>query len=122
VPDIVNPVPLGVAELMVSGAVPEEVNVTDCGAEVVLRVTLPKLRLDVLSCNPGPNAPRLISKVLVAPPAEAVSVAVCAIVTSATVAVNWTVVAPAETVTDAGMVTASSLLERVTASPLLPAA
>jgi len=105
-PDTVNPAPLSTAELMVSGAVPEEVNVTDCGADFVFLVTSPKLRLVVLSFSPGIYAPRLIPKVWVAPPSDAVSVAVLAAVTAATVAVNPAVVAPAGTVTDAGTLTA----------------
>lgn len=44
-PAIVNPAPVTVAELMVKGAVPEEINVTDCGVACVLIVTSPKARL-----------------------------------------------------------------------------
>jgi len=111
VPDTLNPVPLGVAELMVSGAVPEEVRVTDWGADCVFTVTSPKLRLDVLIVSPGAfcsgaNTPRLIPKVWVAPPAEAVSVAVCAVVTAVMAAVNPALVAPGDTVTVAGTRTA----------------
>ena len=83
------------------------------------------LQLSWLNSTTGsdcPAAPRFIPKVWVAPPAEAVNVAVCAVVTAAMVAVNPALVAPEGTVTDAGMVTASSLLERDTTSPLLPAA
>lgn len=50
---MVNPVPLKVAELSVSGAVPEEVSVTDCAVDVLFTVTLPKLRLVELNCNAG---------------------------------------------------------------------
>ena len=101
-----NPAPLNTAELMVSGAVPEEVSVTDCGADFVFFVTSPKLRLAVLIFNPGMNAPRLIPKVWVAPPAEAVSVAVFAVVTAVMVAVNSALVAPEGTVTVPGTLTA----------------
>jgi hypothetical protein len=59
-PDMLNPAPLRVAELIVSGAVPEEVSVTDCGEEDVLTVTLPKFRLAVLICIPATYAPRLM--------------------------------------------------------------
>jgi hypothetical protein len=54
--------------------------------------------------------------------AAAVRVAVWAVVTAETVAVNPALVAPAGTVTDAGTVTALLLLERLTASPPVPAA
>lgn len=55
------------------------------------------------------------------PPAEALSVAFCAVVTAETVAVNPAVEAPEGTVTDPGTVTALSLLDRLTASPPVPA-
>jgi hypothetical protein len=43
-PDIVKPVPVNVAELMVTGAVPVEVNVTG-SVDGVFTVTLPNARL-----------------------------------------------------------------------------
>ena len=52
----------------------------------------------------------------------AVSVAVCAVLTEATFAVNAAVVAPAATVTDAGTVTALLLLARLTLVPPVGAA
>jgi hypothetical protein len=121
-PDMLNAPPASVAELIVSGAVPDEVNVTDCGVEVLFKFTLPKFRLVVLNCNPGTYAPRPRVKVWVVPPADAPSVAFCADVTAATVAVNPALVAPAGTVTVAGTVTAALLLERLTASPPVAAA
>lgn len=57
-----------------------------------------------------------------APPAAAVKVAVWAVVTADTVAVNPAVVDPAGTVTDPGTVTAPLLLDKLTASPPVPAA
>ena len=54
-PDIVNPVPLSVAELMVTGAVPVEVNVTGC-VDAVFTVTSPNVRLAALIVNCGLNA------------------------------------------------------------------
>ena len=51
-PDIVKPVPLKVAELMVTGAVPVEVNVTGC-VDAVFTVTLPNVRLAALTVSPG---------------------------------------------------------------------
>ena len=55
-------------------------------------------------------------------PDEAVRVSVWAVVTAETAAVNPTLLDPAGTVTEPGTVTAVLLLDRVTASPLLPAA
>jgi hypothetical protein len=51
-PDIVKPVPLSAPELMVSGAVPVELNVTGC-VDAVFTVTLPNVRLAVLIVNVG---------------------------------------------------------------------
>ena len=52
IPDTLKPVPVSVSALMVSGAVPEEVRVTDCVA-VEFTVTLPKFRLAELRLNAG---------------------------------------------------------------------
>src|SRR6202045_660853 len=49
-PDIVNPVPLNAAELIVTGAVPVEVNVMGC-VEAVVTVTLPNVRLAATIVN-----------------------------------------------------------------------
>jgi hypothetical protein len=46
---MLKPAPASVPALMISGAVPEEVKVTDCGAAAVFTATLPKARLRVLS-------------------------------------------------------------------------
>ena len=72
-PDTVNPAPLSAAELMVTGAVPVEVNVTGC-VDAVFTVTSPNVRLVALivSCGPGdcgldavvPMPLRLITAVL----------------------------------------------------------
>ena len=51
-PDIVNPVPVSDAELMVTGAVPVEVNVTG-SVDAVFTVTLPNARLAGLIVNCG---------------------------------------------------------------------
>ena len=51
-PDTVKPVPVNVAELMVTGAVPVEVSVTGC-VDAVFSVTSPKIRLTALSVNCG---------------------------------------------------------------------
>ena len=49
-PDTVYPAPLSVAELMVTGAVPVEVNVTGC-VDGVFTVTSPNVRLAALIVN-----------------------------------------------------------------------
>jgi hypothetical protein len=49
-PTIVKPVPEIVAELTVTGAVPVDVSVNDC-VVAVFTVTLPKLKLPVLTAN-----------------------------------------------------------------------
>jgi len=51
-PDIVKPVPVSAAELMVTGAVPVDVNVTGC-VDVVSTVTLPNVKLAALIVNCG---------------------------------------------------------------------
>ena len=122
-PDIVKPVPLNVAELIVTGAVPVEVNVTG-SVDAVFTVTLPNAKLGALTVNVGTLAAVAFScraKVLETPPALAVSVTDCAVVTDDTVAVNPTLVALAETATVAGTVTAALLLVRPTVTPPPPA-
>ena len=54
-PDSVYPVPLSVAESMVTGDVPVEVNVTGC-VEAVFTVTSPNVRLAALIVSCGLNA------------------------------------------------------------------
>ncbi len=55
-PDTVKPAPVSVAELMVTGAVPVEVNVTGC-VDAVFTVTLPNVRLAALIVNCGLGTP-----------------------------------------------------------------
>ena len=45
-----KPAPVGAAELMVTGAVPVDVNVTGC-VDAVFTVTLPNVRLAALMVN-----------------------------------------------------------------------
>jgi len=59
---------------------------------------------------------------LVTPPAEAVTVAVWSVVTAVNAAVNPALLDPAGTVTEPGTLTAVLVLDRLTASPPLPAA
>jgi len=119
-PDIVNPVPVNAAELMVTGAVPVEVNVTG-SVDAVFTVTLPKARLAGLMVNVGTAAFNCRPKVLETPPAVAVSVTACAVETDDTVAVKPALVALAGTTTVAGTVTDALLLVTDTLTPPLPA-
>jgi len=118
---MLNPLPLTDAALTVSAVVPDEVSVTDPLA-VPPTATVPKLTLGVLSVSVGIDAPRLMAKLWVPPPEEAVSVAVCAVLTVETVAMKLAVVDPAATITEDGSVTAAALLERLTAWPPVLAA
>jgi hypothetical protein len=52
-PDILKPAPVTVPALMVTGAVPVDIRVTDCGAAAVFTMTLPKARLLVLRLRAG---------------------------------------------------------------------
>src|SRR3984885_10030942 len=117
---MVKPVPPSVAELMVTGAVPVEVNVTG-SVDAVFTVTLPKARVVALTVNVGTAAFSCSAKLLETLPALAVRVTACAVVTEDTVAVNPALVALAGTTTVAGTVTAALLLARATLKPPLPA-
>jgi hypothetical protein len=121
-PVTVNPAPAAVTELIVSAAVPEEVNVTDCGVALVFTVTSPKESAFVLraSCGVSPVNCRL--KVFVTVPAVAVRVAVSVVLTAFTVAVKLALVVFAAMATDDGTVTELLLLDRFTTCPPLPAA
>jgi hypothetical protein len=120
-PEMLKPVPVTVAALIVMAAVPEEVKVTVCVAGV-LTATLPKARLDALRLRVDTAAFSCRAKLSEMLPAVAVNVAVWAEVTAETVAVNDALDDPAATVTEAGWVTAESLLARLTANPPLGAA
>jgi hypothetical protein len=120
-PDIVKPVPVNVAELMVTGAVPLELSVTG-NVVGVFTVTLPNARLAGLMVNVGAAAFNCRVKIFDAPLALAVRVTDCAVVTELTVAVNPALVALAGTTTAAGTVTAVLLLLNPTLAPPLPAA
>jgi hypothetical protein len=123
-PDMVKPVPLKVAELIVTGAVPVDVSVTG-SVDDMFTVTFPKAKLAVLIFNVATFAAEAfscIAKVLETPPALAVKLAACAVVTAETIAVNPALIAPAGTVTIAGTAMAALLLAKPTLKPLLPAA
>lgn len=76
VPDIEKPAPVSVAELMVTGAVPVDVSVIDCGVAGVLTCTLPKARLLALTVSVGTAAFSCRAKLSMTLPAVAVRVAV----------------------------------------------
>jgi hypothetical protein len=121
-PDMVKPAAASVAELMVTGAVPVEVRVTDWGVAAVLTCTLPKATLVALTASVGTAAFNCRAKVSDTPPALAMSVTVCSELTGERVAVNPALVAPAGTVTVTGTMTAGLLLARLAVSPPLGAA
>ena len=121
-PDIVKPVPLNFAELIVTAVVPVEVNVTG-NVDAVLTATLPNTRLDGLIVNVGCAALRSsMTKLCEAPSKVAVNVTDSADVTADAVAVNCALVALAGTVTVAGTVTAVLLLAKLKFMPYLAAA
>jgi hypothetical protein len=115
-PDSVKPPPVSVAELMVTGAVPVELNVT--GSFIaVFTVTFPNATLVGLTDSVGTVAAAAVScraKRLETPFALAVSVTDCADVTDATLAVNPAFVAPAGTTSAAGTATTALLLAKLT--------
>ena len=127
-PDRLKPAPVSIPALMMIGAVPEEVKVTNCGVAAVFNATLPNAMLLVLRLRLGAAVTGGIlgcnstAKVFESLFAVAVRVAVCVLVTGAVVAEKATLVALAGTVTVAGRATAALLLERLTLSPPTPAA
>lgn len=120
-PGIVNPVPVTDPALMVMGAVPLEVIVTDCVASV-FNVTVPKETLLPPNVSVGVVAFSVRAKVFETPPDVAVSVADWFVLTAAAVAVKPALVAPAAIVTEAGTVTELLLLDKLTTVALVAAA
>ena len=120
-PDTAKPVPVTVAALTVTSAVPVELSVRVC-VEDVFTSTLPNTILVALMLNVGATAFNCRAKLLETPPALAVSVTACAVVADDTLAVNPALLAFAGTITVAGTVTAASLLARLTVKPPLAAA
>jgi hypothetical protein len=115
-PDIVNPVPVRVAALMVTGMPPTEDKVrgfTDC----VFTVTLPKAMLLAFMLSVDSAASSFNAKVVVSLLTLAVSVTDCVAATCVAVAVNPTLVDLADTITEAGTETAALLLDRLTFIP-----
>lgn len=115
-PEIENPAPDNVAELMLTAALPVELNVSVCEVDV-LTATLPNEMLVALTARVGEEAFSCRPKVSETLPALAVNVSACAVRTAETVAENPALAAPAGTVTVAGTVTAELLLARFTVNP-----
>ncbi len=120
-PETVKPVPVTVAALTVTDAVPEDVKVRDWVAGE-LRPTLPKAMVVAFTLSVGVPVPSCRAMVPVTLPALAVRVTVWAVVTEETVAVKAAVVEPAATVTEAGTETDELLLARLTVNPPVAAA
>jgi hypothetical protein len=120
-PEKEKPLPAIWTALTVTAELPVDLKVS---VWVVARfaATLPKFKLLALTLSAGTIACNCSAKDSDALAALAVSVAVCEVPTANTAAANVALVAPAATDTEAGTVTAGSLLARFTVSPLLPAA
>jgi hypothetical protein len=113
IPDTENSAPLTATPLIVSAVVPDDVTVTAC-VVAAFSSSVPNATLVELRLSPGTAAFSCMANVPLTPPAVAVSVAVCSVLTDEAVAVNPALEAPAATVTDAGTVTAALLLARFT--------
>jgi hypothetical protein len=120
-PEVVYPAPEIVAALTVTGVVPADDKVTVCDA-VAFTSTLPKFMLFVLIVRSAVTAFSCKAKLSAKPPALAVRITVCVVLTAPTVAVKLALVAPGATVTEEGTVTEVLSLARLTVSPLVPAA
>jgi hypothetical protein len=115
-PEIEKPDPEIESELIVKGAVPLEDTVTDCDTAVPT-ATLPNVSEAALRLIPGVPVvagDSVMLNVFATRPALAVMVAVCAVLTPITVALNPVLVVPAFTVMLAGTVTAALLLFKFT--------
>ena len=117
-PETENPVPEIESELMVTAAVPLEVTVTDLETAVPTE-TLPNARDVELRLSVGTAAFSCRAKLCEELFELAVTVAVCAAVTAATLALKDALEAPPATVTLAGTDTAPALLARLTLCPPL---
>jgi len=108
--------PVTAAALTVTGDVPVELSVTACVASV-FSDTLPKATLDVLMLSVETGTVNCTAKVFVTGPAFAVRIAVWAVVTGVTFAVNCTLVVFACTRAAVDAVTAALLLVKATLRP-----
>jgi hypothetical protein len=116
-----NPLPLTVAALTVTAAVPVEERVSDCVLGE-FKLTSPKAMVVALTPSVAVAAPSCNEKVSATLPAVADRFTVRELLTVVTVAVKPALVAPEATVTDEGTVTALLLLARLTVNPPLAAA
>ena len=116
-PGTENPAPEIEPAVMVTGAVPLEVNITDI-VTAVPTATLPNASEAVLARSAGTTGLSCIVKLSEMELALADNVAACGVVTEETVAVNDAEDAPDGTVTLTGTATALLLLPRVTRVPL----
>lgn len=114
--EIENPVPESVTELIATAEVPVEFNVT-VWVDVVFRLTFPKAMVGESTLSVEMPGFSESAKVFATELTVAVSVAVVAEETAATLAVKLAEVEPAATVTDTGTVTETVLLASETASP-----
>ena len=108
--------PVTVAPLMVTGAVPVELRMTVFVAGV-FTVALPKARLVTLVLSVDTGTVNARAKVSVTLPAVAVRIAVCAVETCVTLTVNWALLMPVCTSAAGPVVTAGLLLDRATLKP-----
>ena len=115
-PKIENPVPVMEPELMEAGAVPLEVTVTDFVTAVPTE-TLPNASEFALTLRTGFGAFNCNTKLFDEAFAVADSVAVCDVLTEATLALNDAAEAPEAMFTAAGTVTELLLLATLTLSP-----
>jgi hypothetical protein len=120
-PVIEKPLPDIVAALTVTFAVPIDDRTSDC-VTAEFTGTVPNVSFAALRPNVGIEPPNCSANVCATPPALAVSVADCNVVTGATLAVKSALLAPAATITVAGTVTALFALDRFTLMPPLAAA
>jgi hypothetical protein len=111
-----NPVPVTVAPLMVTGPVPVEFRVTVCVASLCT-ATLPKVTLDAPMLSVGTGGFSTSAKLFVTVPAVAVRLTACAVETTDPVAENVPVVAFAATITAGVVGTTALLLARPTLKP-----
>jgi hypothetical protein len=115
-----KPLPVAVTEFTVTAAVPLEVSITVCVVGV-FTPTPPNEMLVAFKLSAGLPEFSCSESAFEVPPAVAVSVTDCALLTEETFAVNVALVAVAGTVTELGTETALLLLERVTLTPPLGA-
>jgi hypothetical protein len=115
-PETVNPLPLAAAALTVTAALPVDDSVT-VSVAAVFTETLPNATLVALTPSVAAYAPSDKAKLSELFEVDAVSVAVCAVLTAVTVAEKLALLAPDAITTEAGTVTAALLLARFTLMP-----